>query len=245
MAWRAARQNAHLRAKALAAASSQRELAELRRRVADAARAGEASQNDLTRGHSEQEELAGLRAEISELAAELERRKTAIASEIEKRKAGLAAAADSQKVSPPVVWTNVGRAQPLATFKSVLWAIQSGEVDSLAGMIAFDGEATAEAERFFNALPQETREKYRDPQRLVASMMASETRPAFTTVEETRETMAGENEISVDISMLGANPKPRTATLRFRQSAAGWQLFVPAKVIEGYRFLVAGVPQSG
>lgn len=68
---------------------------------------------------------------------------------------------------------NRGHATPSAAFQTFVWAALKGEDDRLAAMIAFNGEARAEAEEMMRALPEGVWTKYPTPEKLAALFFAA------------------------------------------------------------------------
>lgn len=68
---------------------------------------------------------------------------------------------------------NRGHATPAAAFQTFVWAALEGADDRLAAMIAFNGEARAEAEEMMRALPEGVRAKYPTPEKLAALFFAA------------------------------------------------------------------------
>jgi hypothetical protein len=181
------------------------------------------------------EEEARLTSEVDRLRAEVKERQLASV-----RSLGGALAAMNPGAAP--TWTNSGSASPRATVQTVLWAVEAGSPADLAPLLAFDADAGRAADQFFAALPAGMQAEFQDAGHLVATMMAARTPVKFAVAEMLGETPAGSDESIVRMK-LGVLPQyAREVSLRCRRNSAGWQILVPAEIIEGYRSILIGTP---
>lgn len=188
------------------------------------------SDNESTQIRLLEEELEKLRTETQ-----------AINDAFEKRKRALAAAAPSQRPQSP--WVNAGSATPEAAFQSVLWAVRAGETDALADMIAFDADGEAEADRFFEGLTDDMKQIYHDKRHLVAMLMAAKT-PSYASMEMVSQKQTSDNTMEVEFHLGDARMnRKHEAFLRFQRDGAAWQLVVPARVIDAYRYIITRLPK--
>jgi hypothetical protein len=134
-------------------------------------------------------ELARLRAENRRLAAalppaaELERLRADHAAvfrlrgEIEKTKDNVQAR--EQALTPPPLipaseWKNAGRATPVATVETFLWAAARHDTDAIAAMLGYGSSFRPSVDRFFEVLPEAMRTQYGTVDRLLAEFMTKD-----------------------------------------------------------------------
>jgi hypothetical protein len=73
-------------------------------------------------------------------------------------------------MKPISAWKNAGRATPDAAIGTMLCAMNSQDVDTLASMMALTPEARQKAEALFTGLPQATQEEFGSPNKLLATL---------------------------------------------------------------------------
>lgn len=185
------------------------------------------------------ERRAAWQREADQLARDIERlRAETAARDAAPQKLDSASLAAAPRLENP--WENAGRGAPLATFQTVQWAINAGDVEVLEQAIALDPAALEVAQRFFDDLDPESRREFRTPQRLVASAMAAKSRSDIVGAQVVSAAPDADGAQVVRLGLAQPRGRGREITLRFGASAEGWKLLVPAKIVTSYRNLLLG-----
>ena len=198
-------------------------------------------------------EFAGLQSENGRLKAEQpsesERKRLGLRhAEAESLRARLlelqakGAQADStaalESEAPEVVaagdWIYAGRADPRAAIESVLWAASRGDVDQLSELIGFTHDVRVQAEAAFAQLPAESREEFGSPEKVVATLLAGSFPKDASSMNILADKQWGED-AGIAMSVNHEDGKSRTNQFRLHHTPDGWQLMVPASVVEGYQ----------
>jgi len=139
---------------------------------------------------------------------------------------------DGAEVKAAKDWAYVGKKTPRDMLESLLWASTNGDVDHLAGLITFHGPAQAAAQALFDQLPDKERADYGSPAKIVAEMIAA----SMPTDLEAASIDAKTWKWSL-LTVRDEHADGAQSDMYFRadQSADGWQLDVPAKVIQGFQ----------
>ena len=137
-------------------------------------------------------------------------------------------------------WGNTGGATPVTALGTLLWAAAGGDVGEVERRIAFDTKAATAAERFLAGLPPALRAEFSDTRRLVATMLAARLPLDISGADVVAETSVDADTTLVRLRVQRSGTKAREMELRFHRDAAGWQLLVPAPIIDGYRYLLTG-----
>lgn len=215
----------------------------------EAARAGEergAAAQAATLGHSRRSAI-----EPPDRTAEWQRESDELSTEIAALRQRLAAPAGRPSLNRAAlaraggesgVWKNQGRAFPGAAFETVLWAIESGDVEALEAAITLEHGAQEAASILFADLDAESQAEFRSAAHLVAAIMAAKSRADLNGAQVLGETTEADGASVLRLRITGAHMQPRAITLRFQPGADGWRLVVPAKIITGYRNLLFGPP---
>jgi hypothetical protein len=143
---------------------------------------------------------------------------------------GAAAPLTNSRTVPVEVMGNVGRATPRAAGQTEAWAVQHGDVDTAASLLTFAPEERAKLEAVIAALPENLREQYGTPERLMAMVMAGTPRP-IAGVQILEEKEQGSDDFVQQIQLKYADGRTRSDELTFHRDAEGWKRVVsPATV---------------
>ena len=179
---------------------------------------------------AEHEELLRLRSEVETL----RRNQTTTQAAPGPANGGSATAPSTPSVSnrtiPVEVMGNVGRATPRAAGQTEAWAVQHGDVDTAASLLTFAPEERAKLEAVIAALPENLREQYGTPERLMAMVMAGTPRP-IAGVQILQEKEQGPDDYVQQVQLKYADGRTRDDELTFHRDADGWKRVVsPASV---------------
>lgn len=189
----------------------------------------------------EHAELVRLRAEIAALKNQPPTPAPAPVRRSGGAAAGQAVPAASGMV-PVEAMGNVGRATPRAAGQTEAWAIQRGDVDTAASLLTFAPEERAKMEALVAALPDNLREQYGTPERLMAMVMAGLPRP-IAAVQVLDEMEQGPDDYVQHIQLKYSDGRVRTDELLFHRDADGWRRVVsPATVDRVITALKNGPP---
>lgn len=142
-------------------------------------------------------------------------------------------------------WKNVGRATPIASFETALWAAASGEVDTLTQGMVLDASARGELEALWAELPAEARGQYGSPERLLAALTLKDIPLGSAQVFNTEVLKPGthpfEGEVArVVAALVTAENKRTTHMLHLQHAGEEWKLLVPRSAVKKYRDRLAG-----
>jgi len=129
------------------------------------------------------------------------------------------------------LWKNAGQATPDAAFETVLWAAAGGDIDTLAGLLAFDPEARNEAGALFGRLPEAVRREFATPERLVAVLTAKDVPLGSANITGEYPTP---DDTKVAAQIFDAEGKHKVATFSLRADGDHWRLVVPAQAVRNY-----------
>jgi RNA polymerase sigma factor (sigma-70 family) len=85
---------------------------------------------------------------------------------------GSSASALKPGMKPLAALTNAGQATPVAAVETLLWALNTGNVDLLAKMITFRPDARAAADKLWASLPAESHSQFPTPESMLAPVAA-------------------------------------------------------------------------
>jgi hypothetical protein len=145
----------------------------------------------------------------------------------------VAAEAESNVVSAKD-WSNAGRLTPRAAIESVLWAASRGDVDHLAALLGFQPEVREQVDAMFAKLPEASQREFGSAENVIATMLAGSFPKDASSMSILADHQWGDEAgiaMSVDRSAGGS----RTNQYRLHHTPDGWQLMVPASVIEGFQ----------
>ena len=182
-------------------------------------------------------EIARLKRDPNDLAAPSEAGKTGPTSA--RRGALPAASRRSRQIFPlaegliPVEsLKNAGRATPSAAFQTQLWAAHSGDIELTASAITFGSRARKEMEALAAELPENVRETYNTPERLMAFVLAGSPHPVG------GMQVLGEQDEGPDNAVLQTrwqhedDAVVHETNAQFQRSDDGWRLVVPMVLVD-------------
>ena len=129
------------------------------------------------------------------------------------------------------LWRNVGQATPDAAFETALWAAATGDLDVLAGLLAFDGEAKKQATEAFDRLPAAMQDELGTPEKLIALLTAVDVPLGRASILGEVSTPAGTR---VSSQLIDAEGKSKVALFTLQSEGDSWRLRVPAGVVAKY-----------
>jgi hypothetical protein len=165
----------------------------------------------------------------------------ALRARINALKASLQASGGNGTLGPTLSadWVYAGRATPRASFESVLWTASRGDVDQLASLLDFDGEARGAAEAIFGNLPPDSRSEYPSAQKVVATLLSASFPKDASAMTPVGARVDGHDAL-LSFRVDHADGTSRTNVYHFRQETDGWRLLVPASVMADYEKMLAG-----
>lgn len=206
-------ENERLRAESAATVSLRTENARL------AAGAHElASKLDVAR--SEHADLLRARDEIAILT------KQATAARVRPKPSASPAEPTPAGLLPTSAWTNAGMSTPAASYESAMWAHREADVDALARLITFGDAERAKVAALFAHLPEEARNKFGSPEKMIALIFA--TGPDHAGFQILSQTPTSESTMNSEVLVQSADGRVDHATITFLRGPAGWQMVVPA-----------------
>lgn len=185
------------------------------------------SPEELARLRADQAEAARLRAEAAALRAQ---REPAPSSPKAPAPASLPSSA---KIEP---WTNAGRATPIATFQTGVWASVHGDTDTLAKVIAFDDEGRALIDAQFARLPEKDRLTYGSAEKVFATLLAARLPQDLTSATVT-QTTASDSGAVLRMRLQRADGSSKESSFNFLRTSGdeGWRILVPTGVVKNYQ----------
>jgi hypothetical protein len=135
---------------------------------------------------------------------------------------------------PAASWTYAGRSSPTAAFESVLWTASHGDVAP---------EVLSRAQSLFARLPPESQQEYGSPQKVIATLLAGNFPKDASSMALLAETRNDQGSVLV-ARVSHADGEARLNAFQFADTAAGWQLMVPANIMDGYEKSLAGGPPT-
>lgn len=199
--------------------------------VPAAAAAGAPAGDELRRLR---EEIEALRRNTQALGRFAEMAQAAqAAKELERTTGGVAA-----KIIPAAELRNVGKATPETATQSALAAAIGGDVDAVAGALAFTDSARAKADAWFGTLSERVRQEYGSAEKVIALMMARDAAGlSGLQVLGTRE-VAPDN-VGVRIRF-ASEQGTKDDTLILRRAPDGWRLLLNDQAVESMARKVSG-----
>jgi hypothetical protein len=137
-------------------------------------------------------------------------------------------------------WAYRGRSNPKATIESVLWAASHGDVDRLAPLLGFAPETRPDADAMFARLPEASKQEYGSPEKVVATLLAGSFPANANSMKLFDEAQVGDQDAAIPITVSHSDGTSRTNVFRFHKAADGWQLLVPATVMQSYASTLQG-----
>jgi hypothetical protein len=150
------------------------------------------------------------------------------------------APASSVVLVPASAWKNAGRATPTAAFESVLWAATHGDIDALIGMLDFRaGGADRKLEELFAGLPAEVRAQYGSPEKMFATLLATQISPAVAAMGVfPQEDPGAKNATKIVVHLEGPEGRQKDMTYGFVRYPDGWRFFVQSLMVASYAQLL-------
>jgi len=126
---------------------------------------------------------------------------------------------------PAEGWKNAGRRTPSEAFETFEWALDRGEIDTLAASFAFAPEVKLKLDELFANLSDEVRAKYKTPESVIALLVSGTSKgpQAFQVLGETFE---GTDTATVRVRMQQPDGSVKDSDMHLRQEADGWKALV-------------------
>jgi hypothetical protein len=145
---------------------------------------------------------------------------------------------------PATDWKYLGHAEPKSTLQSVLWAASHGEAGQLTNLIALAPDARQKAEAMFAQLPENTRQEYRNPEGVLAMLMAG----GFPKDIASMTVLGGGEWPDANAAAISARIDHTEGVsiinvYRLQKTEGGWQLVMPTQVLLGYLSNLTGTSQ--
>jgi RNA polymerase sigma factor (sigma-70 family) len=127
---------------------------------------------------------------------------------------------------------DAGRVTPRATFQTQLWAAHSGDIDLTASAITFSAEGRAKLQAVLGQLPQDFRDTYNTPEKVMAFALAGSPHPVG------GMQVLGEEQVDADTVVLHTQWQHEDDAVvhdtdsQFQRSADGWRLVVPVSSVD-------------
>jgi hypothetical protein len=138
------------------------------------------------------------------------------------------------RVAPAGDWAFVGSASPADTLESVLWSARTGNVDRLAGLIAFEPKARDEAAAMFAGLPDEARAQFESPEKVVATYVAAQMPEGYVAFAALAGGTTDPGTAFQSVRIQDAKGGQHDLWFKFGRSDGGWRLLVPESVVARY-----------
>lgn len=151
-------------------------------------------------------------------------------------------------------WENAGRATPVATVTTLLWAAAGGDQSTMQSALLFGDPARTKAMALYDSLPSATRSLYVTPEELIASVTMKNipltsaqvcwlheadadhatvgvmlSAPKTTADEPTQ--LLEDHALNAPPRLANPNPNP-LAVLSLERSANGWRVIVPVAAVD-------------
>ena len=202
---------------------------------------------------AELERLRADRAAVVQLRGEIEKLKAGVAERENALKLKPMAAAanavleESEPVPAPHVLPidqlkNAGRATPLATLETILWAGTSGDFSALARTLIFDKNTATRAQEMFDGLSEAQRREYGSWQRMIAMLMAKDMPVGEALVAEVKSLDPDPITAKLNAELKDKDGETSTARFEFQKVGAQWSLKVPGKTMEHFSEVLHDAP---
>jgi hypothetical protein len=150
-------------------------------------------------------------------------------------------------MKPISAWKNAGRATPDAAIGTLLWAMSTQDVDTLASMMALTPEARHKAEALFARLPQATQNEFGSPNKLLATLFLGDisSEPALTGVQMVGP--KGQNPEDMEMSVRIAFSDGTTKTIAYPlqlQGDGGWSARILPELVDRWARTIGEIPAS-
>jgi hypothetical protein len=225
----AARVHARATAQAAALSGERRQNLELRRLQDESRRlkSGQLSDEERSRLEALHTEENSLRARLAALQGE----------------AAIPAAPDAEPGELSAMdWANAGRETPRAAIESVLWAASRGDVEHLAALLGFQPDVRDQVDAMFSKLPEASQQSFGNAETVIATMLAGNFPKDASSMKILADKQWGED-AAIAMSVGHSDGQTRVNQFKFHKTPDGWQLMVPASVIEGYQEMLTSEPK--
>jgi RNA polymerase sigma factor (sigma-70 family) len=199
------------------------EVAELRPQVQELARVRTEnarlakSVGEIEALRAEHDELEHLRGEVAVLKKETVRlRAVAAATPPSATNAGA-----QPRIVPISAARNVGQSTPQAAAETLGWALQNGEIELLANLVTFEPDARAKMQELVARLPENVREKYDSPEKLLALAAAGGSK--ITSVQILSEQEDGPDDFRQHLQFFYGDGSSRVDNIHFHRDSDGWR----------------------
>jgi hypothetical protein len=139
-------------------------------------------------------------------------------------------------------WANAGRETPRAAIESVLWAASRGDVEHLAALLGFKPDVREQVDAMFSKLPEASQRSFGSAEAVIATMLAGNFPKDASSMKILADHQWGED-AAIAMSVGHSDGGNRVNQFTFHRAADGWQLMVPASVIEGYQEMLTSDPK--
>jgi hypothetical protein len=139
-------------------------------------------------------------------------------------------------------WANAGRETPRAAIESVLWAASRGDVEHLAALLGFKPDVREQVDAMYAKLPEASQRNFGSAEAVIATMLAGNFPKDASSMKVLADQQWGED-AAIAMSVGHSDGQTRVNQFTFHKAADGWQLMVPASVIEGYQEMLASGPK--
>lgn len=148
----------------------------------------------------------------------------------------------AERTAAPGGHRNRGQATPQDTFRTVVWAADSGDIAALSKLFSLDADALATLQTVYATMPQTVRSQYRTPEEFMAFLYTAWTlikpMPAEDVIEQK---MAGMALTDFGKGRTGMRPSGETkGGVVFVQSPDGWKMEIPSKGIKTFTTQIFG-----
>lgn len=185
------------------------------------------------------EDLAKLRDEISAL----RKSTTALTQFVQVAQAAQELARTSEsiptKLTPAAELRNAGKATPASTTETALWAAVAGDVDALAGTLMFNGQTKAKADAWFGTLPENVRQQYGSPEKVMALMIARDA-ASLSGMQVIGQKQITDDDVGVRVRIAGNEGKTKDDTFFMHRTSDGWKMLLPDAAVEKFAKQLSG-----
>jgi RNA polymerase sigma factor (sigma-70 family) len=166
------------------------------------------------------QDLAQARAEISQLRTKVRSAPPAPAGE-NKLAEGLI---------PALSWSNAGVNTPAASYETLHWAKNYGQIQTMMSTFALDDAGKAKADALFATIPDSLRGQFGSPEQMMAGLLANTTAVAGMRVVD--QTEQGPDDAKLRVQYQYADGRVRDDTVDFHRYADGWRQIIPEPVVD-------------
>lgn len=210
------------------ARASSAALAEMQRANAKLA-AARVSEQELASLRADHATVASMRNEIAAIERSIEAREQAASLPVRTASAEPTTLLDGPLTAKQ--WRNAGRATPVATVETMLWAAAHGQSGRLVETLAMSPEARAKAEAIYNSLPPDLRQEMATPERLFGALTAKDV--TMQSAEVVAEVPFAQGTMLV-LNLQNADNQSRRVQLRLQPQGDHWRIEVPPAAVDRF-----------